>query len=66
MNPGDWIALAALLLTFLGLFGAGIWWLSRLFAALPGQLAEAVRNHELGCVNHEPKEVTQPQMQVLR
>ncbi len=66
MNPGDWIALAALLLTFLSLVGAGIWWLSRLFARLPGQLAEAVRSHELGCVSYEAKEVTQPQMQVLR
>ncbi len=66
MKPGEWIALAALLLTFLSLVGAGIWWLSKLFAALPGQLGEAVRNHEAGCANHEFKEATQPRMQALK
>lgn len=50
MTPGEWIALAALILTIL----AGCVYLGRVIGALPGLIVAAVREHERGCSNHDP------------
>ncbi len=53
MNASAWIALAALAFTVLTAFGAGVWYLSQRIATLPALTANAVRDHEVSCLNHE-------------
>ncbi len=60
MGSSDWIALAALIMTLLGVAV----YLGRIIGALPGQIAEAVRIHERSCANYEPH--TSPRMAALQ
>ncbi|MEE9367172.1 MAG: hypothetical protein V3W44_10825 [Dehalococcoidales bacterium] len=62
MSGEFWVAFAGLCFVVLS---AAVH-VGRKIGELPGLLAEAMRNHEKGCVNYEEKELTSPKIEAVK